>query len=345
METAFKLTTLSRCAGCGAKAGAGALSEILSGLKGRSDPNLMVGFHDRDDAAVYRIDDRCALIQTVDFFPPIVDDPYLYGQIAAANAISDVYAMGGEPKLALNLLCIPENMEQACIREILRGGSDKVYEAGAVIAGGHTIHGSEAIYGLSVSGFAAPERILTNGGARPGDCLILTKKLGVGIVTTAAKANLAPENALAQAYRQMAALNKAARDIMVQHPVTGCTDVTGFSLLGHALEMARASGCTLHIEAAQVPYISACRELAQMGLIPAAAYRNREFVGRDVQFGEKIDRAMLDILFDPQTSGGLLISVPEKHAAACLDQLQSEIPDAAIIGYVTTAQDSTLCVH
>lgn len=345
MESSYKLTALSHCAGCGAKAGAGALREILRELKGRTDPNLLVGFHNRDDAAVYQVSDTCALVQTVDFFPPIVDDPYLYGQIAAANAISDVYAMGAEPKLALNLLCVPESLEQSCIQEILRGGSDKVREAGAVIAGGHTIHGSEPLYGLSVTGLVPPDKIWTNAGAKVGDCLILTKPLGIGIVTTAAKAGLAPENALAQAHRQMSALNKAARDIMVQHPVSACTDVTGFSLLGHALEMAHASCCSLHLEAAQVPFIEPCRELAQMGLIPAAAYRNREFVGADLHCDSGIDRAMLDILFDPQTSGGLLISIPERYCDDLLAALRPAIPDTAVVGYVTHWQEHSIYVH
>lgn len=345
MESPFKLTALSRCAGCGAKAGAGALTEILGELNSRTDENLLVGFRNRDDAAVYRINENCVLIQTVDFFPPIVDSPYLYGQIAAANALSDVYAMGGMPKLALNLLCIPEGMERDCIREILRGGSDKVREADAVIAGGHTIHGGEPIYGLSVSGFAAPEKILTNSGARPGDCLILTKALGVGILTTAAKAELAPKDALVQAHRQMSTLNKSARDIMVQFSVNACTDVTGFSLLGHALEMARGSGCSLHIETAQVPCLTSSRDLAQMGLIPAAAYRNREFAENDLHLASEIDRAILDILFDPQTSGGLLISIPEKEAPSLLNALQSEIPNVAIIGYVTESSDYPLILH
>ena len=190
METEVKLTKLASCAGCGAKVGAGTLVKLLDGFRTHSDPRLLVGYDKSDDASVYLLDENTALVQTTDFFPPIVDDPFLYGQIAAANAISDVYAMGGEPKLALNILCLPESMTREMVQELLRGGYDKAYEAGAIITGGHTIHGAEPIYGLAVTGFVHPKRVLTNSGAKPGDVLILTKPLGVGILTTAAKADL-----------------------------------------------------------------------------------------------------------------------------------------------------------
>ena len=197
METEARLTKLASCAGCGAKVGAGTLSKLLQDFKTRTDPRLIVGFDKSDDASVYVINDETALIQTVDFFPPIVDDPYLFGQIAATNAISDIYAMGGEPRLALNILCVTETMEEEWIREILRGGYDKAYEAGVIISGGHTIHGSEPLYGLAVTGFAKPEEIRKNDAAKPGDALILTKKLGVGILTTAAKAGMMTDRAVA----------------------------------------------------------------------------------------------------------------------------------------------------
>ncbi len=216
------------------------------------------------------LDEDLALVQTTDFFPPIVDDPFLYGQIAAANAMSDVYAMGGEPKLALNILCLPERWTQETVQEILRGGYDKAYEAGAIITGGHTIHGAEPIYGLAVSGFVHPQRILTNSGARPGDVLLLTKPLGVGVLTTAAKAGSGAGEVLQRIYRQMATLNKAARDIMVKYRVHSCTDVTGFALLGHSFEMAQGSGCTVHIRTADVPYHPEAWELADMGFLPPA---------------------------------------------------------------------------
>ena len=251
--------------------GAGTLAKMLEGFKAHSDPRLIVGYDKSDDASVYVLDDNTALIQTTDFFPPIVDDPYLYGKIAATNALSDVYAMGGEPKLALNILCAAEGMAEETIREILRGGYDAAYDAGAIITGGHTIKGAEPIYGLAVSGFVHPQKVLTNSGAKPGDVLILTKPLGVGIITTGAKADMVEKDVMDRIYTQMATLNKAARDIMVQYPVHSCTDVTGFALMGHSFEMAQGSNCTLHIQAAKVPYHSEALELASMGFIPAGA--------------------------------------------------------------------------
>ena len=282
------------------------------------------------------------MIQTTDFFPPIVDDPYLYGKIAATNALSDVYAMGGEPKLALNILCAAESMEDRTIREILRGGYDAAYDAGAIITGGHTIKGAEPIYGLAVSGFVHPDKVLTNSNARPGDVLILTKPLGVGILTTAAKAEMADEKVMARIYRQMATLNKTARDIMVNYPVHSCTDVTGFGLLGHSYEMAQGSGCTLHIESGRVPYHPEALELADMGLIPAGAYRNRDYAQPGVKVCAEIPLALQDIFYDPQTSGGLLIALPAEAAGACLAEMQARIPQAARIGYVTEWQDASI---
>ena len=345
METEVKLTKLANCAGCGAKMGAGTLARMLEGFRTHSDPRLIVGYDKSDDASVFVLDESTALIQTVDFFPPIVDDPFLYGRIAAVNALSDVYAMGGQPKLALNLLCAAQDMHEASIREILRGGYDAAYEAGAIITGGHTIRGAEPIYGLAVSGFAHPGRIFTNSGARPGDALILTKPLGVGIITTAAKADLADERLMARIHRQMAALNKAARDIMVQFPVHSCTDVTGFGLLGHCYEMAQGSGCTLHLRCGDIPHHPEALEFAAMGLIPAGAYRNREYAQAGVQLRRELPLALQDILYDPQTSGGLLMALPEEDAAACLRSLHRQIPEAAIVGYVTDQQDCWIALE
>lgn len=340
METEVKLTKLASCAGCGAKVGAGTLVQMLEGFRTHRDDRLIVGYDKSDDASVYVLDDQNALIQTTDFFPPIVDDPFLYGQIAAANALSDVYAMGGTPKLALNIMCIPERMEAPSVREILRGGYEKAYEAGAIVTGGHTIHGAEPIYGLAVSGFVHPKKIWTNSGAQPGDVLILTKPLGIGILTTASKAGLVAQPVLDRIYRQMAALNKTARDILANYPVHSCTDITGFSLLGHSFEMAQGSGCTLHISTKSVPFHPEAWEMADMGFIPAGAYRNRDYASSDITTADSISRTMLDILFDPQTSGGLLAAVPEKDAQRCLQELQNQIPDAAIIGYVTDKKDN-----
>ena len=345
METEVKLTKLASCAGCGAKMGAGTLAKMLEGFKTHSDPRLIVGYDKSDDASVYVLDESTALIQTTDFFPPIVDDPYLYGKIAATNALSDVYAMGGEPKLALNILCAAEGMAEETIRQILRGGYDAAYDAGAIITGGHTIRGAEPIYGLAVSGFVHPGKVLTNSNAKPGDVLILTKPLGVGIITTGAKADMVETQVMNRIYTQMATLNKAARDVMVQFSVHSCTDVTGFGLMGHSYEMAQGSNCTLHIQVDKVPYHAEALELAAMGLIPAGAYRNREYAQAGVAVQGKFSLAMEDILYDPQTSGGLLFAIPAEEAEACLAQLKRTIPQAAIIGYVTEKEDSYIILE
>ena len=345
METDVKLTKLANCAGCGAKMGAGTLAKMLSGFKTHSDSRLIVGYDKSDDASVYLIDDNTALIQTTDFFPPIVDNPYLYGKIAATNALSDVYAMGGEPKLALNIMCAAEGMSDETIREVLRGGYDAAYEAGAIITGGHTIKGAEPIYGLAVSGFVHPDLLLTNSNAKPGDVLILTKPLGVGILTTGAKADLVDADVMERIYQQMANLNKYARDIMVKYPAHSCTDVTGFGLIGHSFEMAQGSNCTIHIETEKIPYHKEALELASMGLIPAGAYRNREYAEKGVSVRGDISLAIQDILYDPQTSGGLLFALPAEHADACLNELKEVIPQAAMIGYVTEKEDSYLILE
>lgn len=341
----MKLTKLANCAGCGAKLGAGTLAKMLEGFQTHADPRLIVGYDKSDDASVYVLDENTALIQTTDFFPPIVDDPFLYGRIAAVNAMSDVYAMGGEPRLALNILCAAEGMPEEAIREILRGGYDAAYEAGAIITGGHTIRGAEPIYGLAVSGFVHPKKVLTNSNAQPGDVLILTKPLGIGILTTAAKADMVDASVLNRIYAQMATLNKTARDVMVNYPVHSCTDITGFSLLGHGYEMAQGSNCTLHITVDTVPYHREALELASMGLVPAGAYRNRQYAGPGVKLRREVSLAMQDILYDPQTSGGLLFALPEKEAEDCLRKLRDHIPQAAIVGYVTEKEDAFLCLE
>lgn len=345
MEAEVKLTKLAKCAGCGAKVGAGTLVHMLEGFKSHTDERLIVGYDKSDDASVYVISEDTALIQTTDFFPPIVDDPYLYGQIAAANAISDVYAMGGTPKLALNIMCLSETMDKATVSEVLRGGYDKAYEAGVIITGGHTINGAEPIYGLAVSGFVHPDKVLKNSSAKPGDVLILTKPLGIGILTTSAKADMVDDEVCQRIYKQMATLNKTARDIMVKYPVHSCTDVTGFSLLGHSFEMAQGSGCTIHIKADQVPYHPEAYELAEMGFIPAGAYRNREYVADGIEVKEGITRAMQDIMYDPQTSGGLLIAVDKEAADDLFAELKESIPQAAIVGYVTEMEPAYIVIE
>ena len=342
MENEVKLTKLASCAGCGAKVGAGTLCNLLAGFQTHYDANLLVGYDKSDDASVYKVSDELAIVQTTDFFPPIVDDPFMYGQIAATNALSDVYAMGGEPKLALNIMCIPEKMDKATVQEILRGGYAKAYEAGAIITGGHTIHGAEPIYGLAVTGFVQPERVWTNSGAQPGDVLLLTKPLGVGILTTAAKAGLVEQELLYKLYVQMSTLNKYAHDVLVNYSVHACTDVTGFALLGHSLEMAQGSGVTVHLKAQAVPYHEEAYEMADMGFIPAGAYRNRDFAEAGVRVVGEVARALQDIFYDPQTSGGLLCAVPAAEAEACLAELRAVAPSTRIIGYVTEKIDSAI---
>ena len=332
-EQNVKLTKLASCAGCGAKVGAGVLAQLLEGLKVHRDPRLLVGFDKSDDASVYQISEDLALVQTVDFFPPIADDPYLFGQIAATNALSDVYAMGGEPKLALNLLCIPESMPKEAVHQLLRGGYDKVYEAGAIITGGHSILDPEPKYGLAVTGFVHPEKMLTNSGAKPGDVLLLTKPIGIGVLTTGAKAELTTPEAMELAYRLMTTLNKSARDAMIRYRVHACTDVTGFGLLGHAFEMAQGSDVRLDLEVDGVDLIPEALELARMGILPAGMYRNRHFAEAGVDAGD-VELAQQDLLYDPQTAGGLLISVAAEDAPALLRDLQGAVPSAQRIGTV-----------
>lgn len=334
MSDDIKMTKLASCAGCGAKVGAGVLAKLLDNLPVHYDERLIVGYDKSDDASVYKINDEVAIVQTIDFFPPIVDDPWLFGQIAACNALSDVYAMGGEPKLALNVMTVSKEMTKEAVHEVLRGGYEKAYEAGAIITGGHTIEDIEPKYGLSVTGFVHPDKVLSNSGAKENDVLILTKPLGVGILTTAAKADMVNKNLLDKLYEQMSQLNKTARDTMVKYRVHSATDVTGFSLMGHSYEMAYGSGCTIHIKADNVNYHKEAYEMAHMGFVPAGAYRNREYAEPYVKYKKIIDRAMEDILFDPQTSGGLLISVDETDAYKLYDELQSKLGSCCIIGYV-----------
>ena len=334
METDVRLTKLAKCAGCGAKVGAGVLASLLGDLPTRTDPNLLVGFDRSDDASVYRVSDTLALVQTVDFFPPIVDDPFTFGQVAATNALSDVYAMGGEPKLALNLLCVPESMPSEAVRAILAGGYDKVYEAGAIITGGHSIFDEEPKYGLSITGFVHPDKVLKNLGARPGDVLFLTKPLGIGILTTAHKAEMIDEAALDTVVRLMTTLNKSARDCVVNYRVHACTDVTGFGLLGHGFEMAQGSDVELHISVGSVDLLPEALEFARMGVLPAGMYRNRTFAEPAVDAGT-VETAVQDLLFDPQTSGGLLMAVAPEDADALLAELAPVVPSAQRIGTVS----------
>jgi len=290
-------------------------------------PDLLVGLEKADDAAVYRLTPELAVIHTLDFFTPIVDDPYQYGAIAAANALSDVYAMGGEALLALNICAFPADMDPDIISEILRGGAEKVREAGAALAGGHTVDDKEPKYGLSVLGVVHPDRVLTKGGARPGDVLVLTKPLGAGIVTTAFKGGVAEPEHIAAATASMAALNRTAAQLAGRVGVRGATDITGFSLLGHASEMAALSGVGLRFRLADLPFLPGAREYAEQWLFPAGANRNQEHFGCGVTFAEAIGDELRLLLFTPETSGGLLLAVPADRLAELL-ALAAEVGQA-----------------
>ncbi len=317
----------------------------MDGIPTRKDKRLLVGYDKSDDASVYAVSDDLALVQTVDFFPPIVDDPFLFGQIAAANALSDVYAMGAEPRLAMNVMCLAPQMGQDAVKAILEGGYSKAYEANVLITGGHTIEDKEPKYGLAVTGFVHPDALLRNSSAKEGDVLILTKPLGVGILMTAAQGDFVDDSLLKKLYAQMACLNKKARDIMIQYDVHSCTDVTGFGLLGHACEMARGSQKTIHFDVSAIPYHQDAYKMAAMGLVPAGAYRNRDFAAQDITMKRLIAEPLLDILYDPQTSGGLLIAVAEKDAPVLERNLQDAIPCAKRIGYVTKRKETALVLE
>jgi selenide,water dikinase len=311
-----------------------------------TDENVIVGLERADDAGVYKISDGLALIQTVDFFTPIVDDPYGFGQIAAANALSDVYAMGGTPKTAMNLVAFPvKEMDLSVLRQIIQGGLDKLTEAEVVLIGGHSIEDKELKYGLSVTGFVHPSKVLTKKNLRPGNQLVLTKPLGTGIVNTAIKAGMASKELTDRVTRLMAELNREAAGIMTNFDVSACTDVTGFGLLGHLAEMVLGSGTSAKIYSDQVPVIAEALEFAAMGLIPAGAYKNREFRESMIAFADTVGRSRQDVLVDPQTSGGLLISVNSQQAEALVAALKDAgIEDAAQIGEVLSVPEEKIWV-
>ncbi len=311
-----------------------------------SDENVIIGLERADDAGVYRISDDLALVQTVDFFTPIVDAPYWFGQIAAANALSDVYAMGGTPKTAMNLVAFPgKTMDLNILREIIQGGIDKLKEAEVALMGGHSIEDKEIKYGLSVTGVIHPNKILAKKNLRPGDGLVLTKPLGTGIVTTAIKADMVSEQLSEKVTRLMATLNQNAARIMKNFDISACTDVTGFGLLGHLAEMVNGSGHSVRIFSRQVPAIPEAENFAAMGLIPAGAYKNRDFREQMISFAETVPRTLQDLLFDPQTSGGLLISVKDHHCNDLVSALrEGGITDAVHIGEVVDNQKEMISV-
>ena len=329
--------------GCTAKLGAGVLSRILEKLpRGEQDPNLLVGYDSRDDAAVYQVTENLALVQTVDFFPPMVDDPYTFGQIAAANALSDVYAMGGEVKTALNLVCFPESMDLNVLGEILRGGAEKVAEAGGILAGGHSIADTGVKYGLSVTGLVDPHHLYTNDAGQPGDKLILTKALGVGLLCTANRVGEAAPEHLAGAIASMTTLNKTAAEISRKYTVHAATDVTGFSFLGHLHEM-MGGKLSCIIDAKAVPVLPGAEQAADDCLYTAAGQRNRNHTGPFVRF-EGVPFAMEEVLFDPQTSGGLLLAVAPAEAQALEAELQAAGLPARIVGEIRPKAEPEITV-
>lgn len=339
----IKLTNYAKTAGWAAKIEPGALSNILKSIPKMVDENLLVGIDTSDDGAVYKLSDDIALIQTLDFFTPVVDDPYTFGQIAAANALSDVYAMGGTPKVALNIVCFPNCLDRSILGEILRGGADKVLESGAVVIGGHSVQDDEPKYGLSVSGVVHPDKVLKNYGSENEDILILTKPLGTGIINTANKGELASEESMNEAIKWMAMLNKYAGEIVVKYDISACTDITGFGLMGHLNEMAEGSKKTFEIYKDSIPYIKEAKEYANMGLVPQGAYQNKAHIENLFKL-EGVENYLEDILFDPQTSGGLVISCNEKVACEMLKEFREKDVKAWIIGKVIEKEEYNLIV-
>ena len=301
---------------------------------------MLVGTETSDDAGVYRLRPDLAVVNTVDFFTPIVDDPYVFGQISATNALSDVYAMGGEPKTCLNIVCFPKGkMDIEVLGEILKGGADKVKESGAVVIGGHSIIDEEIKYGMAVTGVIHPDKIFRNVGVQEGDALILTKPLGTGIITTALKKGKASKESVDEAVQSMTTLNAAASTVMRNYPVHACSDVTGFGILGHALGMASGSGVTLVIESAKLPLLSQAPRLAEKGYITGGCKRNRDYLQDKITIEKSLREGLVEVALDPQTSGGLLIAVAKRHAAKLLDDLHAAgVKHAVEVGYATSLQ-------
>ncbi len=315
-----------------------ALAQVLRPLKDRfakeQHPNLLVGLGRGDDAAVYRISEDCAVIQTIDFFPPVVDDPYDFGAVAAANSISDIYAMGGEVAVALNVCCFPEDVQPAVLQEILKGGADKVAEAGGILAGGHTVTDKELKYGLSVMGTVHPEKLFTKEGARPGDFLVLTKPLGSGINTTALKNGLVTAKQIQTTVDSMKTLNRRAVGLLTSDNVSACTDVTGFSLLGHANEIAAASGVALKIEAGKLPFLEMVEECAEKKCFPGGTFRNRKYYERLARFDASLSERQILMMFTPETSGGLLAAVRADRIETVVSLFEAAKHPCWVIGKV-----------
>ena len=316
--------------------------QVLHSLPKFKNPDMLVGTETGDDAGVYRLRPDLAIVNTVDFFTPIVDDPYIFGQISAANSLSDVYAMGGEPKTCMNIVCFPKGkMDIEILGEILKGGADKVKESGAVVIGGHSIIDEEIKFGMAVTGVIHPDKIFRNVGVQEGDALILTKPLGTGIITTALKKGKASEESVNEAVKSMTTLNAAASLVARKHPVHACSDVTGFGILGHALGMASGSGVTLVIESAKMPLLRGAPRLAEKGYITGGCKRNQEYLNDKMVIDKSIREGLVQVALDPQTSGGLLIAVAKRHAAKLVDDLHAAgVNHATEVGYATSLQKS-----
>ncbi len=339
-----RLTELSKTSGWAAKIGPETLSKILDKLPKMASENLIVGIETSDDAAVYKLTDEIAVIQTLDFFTPVVDDPYTFGQIAAANSLSDVYAMGGKPTLALNIVCFPNCLNIDVLGEILKGGADKVIEAGAIVIGGHSVQDDEPKYGLSVMGIVHPDKVLKNYGCKVGEVLILTKPLGTGIISTAIKAEMASKEAYDYAVMVMSTLNKYSGEIIMEHQVSACTDITGFGIMGHCYEMASGSKVSLKLFKEQIPFIKEAKEYAKLGLVPAGSYNNKKYLEGKYELNS-VPEWLEDILFDPQTSGGLLVSCSKSEAEKLIGKLNDLQLKSQIIGEVIPLQDKYIIVE
>lgn len=331
-----------RGGGCTAKLGPGMLGKVLEQIPRMKDPNLLIGYDSSDDGAVYKLREDLAMVQTLDFFPPMVEDPYVFGQIAAANALSDIYAMGGDVKTALNIVCFPENWDLNILGKIMLGGSEKVKEAGGILAGGHSIADQEVKYGLSVLGTIHPDKVFANNQCREGDRLILTKPLGTGIICTANRIGEASEEALDQAVRSMTTLNKYASETIRKYRVHGCTDVTGFGLLGHLNEML-GDVFSAVLCSDRVPYIKEAFAYAGEFFLTGAAQRNRNHMEGQVEF-QNVPFEMEEILFDPQTSGGLLVSLAPEDGEACLEDIKKLGLPCGMIGTVVKRREKKIYV-
>ena len=329
-----RLTAHVKAGGCASKLSPKILDQALRGVPRLSNENVLVGYETSDDAGVYRISEDCALVQTVDFFTPVVDDPFTYGSIAAANALSDVYAMGGRPISALSIVAFPGKEDVGLLQRILCGGAEKMREAGCVILGGHSVNDEEIKFGYAVTGLIHPDRVWTNAGARAGDVLVFTKRIGTGVIGTALKREMAAAEHVAAAVEGMLTLNARAAELLGSRVVHACTDITGFSLLGHAREMALGSGVTLEIDSAAVPLLPGAREYAVAGALPGGLKNNRDFASDCVEVAGAVAADLLDLLYDPQTSGGLLVSMPVEDAEA----FEREFSAAVRVGRVTARQ-------